>query len=52
MQNSTSISTRELFFKKLRNVTTQEEHSLYTHRKQQTGYWTEVPGSITREAVM
>ena len=32
-------------------VTTQEEHSLYTHRKQQTGYWTEVPGRITREAV-
>ena len=33
------------------SVTTQEEHSLYTHRKQQTGYWTEVPGRITREAV-
>ena len=25
--------------------------SLYTHRKQQTGYWTEVPGSVTREPV-
>ena len=33
------------------SVTTQEEHSLYTHRKQQTGYWTEVPDSITRETV-
>ena len=33
------------------SVTTQEEHSLYTHRKQQTEYWTEVPGSITWEAV-
>ena len=25
--------------------------SLYTHRKQQTGYWTEVPDSVTREPV-
>ena len=25
--------------------------SLYTHRKQQTGYWTEVPDSVAREPV-
>ena len=33
------------------SVTTQEEHSSYTHRKQQTGYWTEVPSGITQEVV-
>ena len=33
------------------SVTTQEEHSLYTYRKQQTGYWTEVPDGMTWETV-